>query len=212
MMNLKAQSSPTPCPKRGDLEAFHTYLLPEIEKLLSKEEIILDAGCGYGAIANSLIDKGFNVYGVDASESRVAIANQKHPGRFSILDLGTDSYLKALNTTKFDTIISTEVIEHLFAPRKFITLCKQLLTQEGKLILSTPYHGYLKYLAIAVSGRMDNHLGPLCDGGHIKFWSRKTLTSLLNEQGFEVTQFIGCGRFPYMWKSMILVAKQYNRK
>ena len=37
-------------------------------------------------------------------------------------------------------------------------------------------------------------------------WSRKTLTQLLNEAGFEVTAFKGSGRFPYLWKSMFLKA------
>ena len=112
-----------------------------------------------------------------------------------------------LSTIRFDTIISTEVIEHLYDPRKYVLFCKQVLKGKGRLILSTPYNGYLKYLALALVGGMDRHLTVLWDGGHIKFWSKKTLTLLLEEQGFKVTQFIGCGRFPYLWKSMILVAE-----
>jgi len=46
----------------------------------------------------------------------------------------------------------------------------------------------------------------LVGGGHIKFWSRKTITQLLSENGFEVTEFSGVGRFPYLWKSMVIVA------
>jgi hypothetical protein len=54
---------------------------------------------------------------------------------------------------------------------------------------------------------MDRHLTALWDGGHIKFWSKQTITTLLNEQGFHKTKFIGCGRLPYLWKSMIIEAK-----
>lgn len=117
--------------RKGDLEPFHTYLLPEIERLLSKGETILDAGCGYGAIANHLLDKGFNVYGVDISKDRVAIANRKHPGRFAVSDLEADSMPERWAAMKFDTIISTEVIEHLYAPREFLLLCKKKLTGGG---------------------------------------------------------------------------------
>ena len=44
-------------------------------------------------------------------------------------------------------------------------------------MLSTPYHGYLKNLALAVSGRMDRHFTALHVGGHIKFFSIETLTT-----------------------------------
>jgi hypothetical protein len=48
----------------------------------------------------------------------------------------------------------------------------------------------------------------LWHGGHIKFWSRNTLSLLLQESGFEVVAFSGVGRFPYLWKSMVLVARK----
>ncbi len=44
------------------------------------------------------------------------------------------------------------------------------------------------------------------DRGHIKFWTRRTLTALLEEQGFRITHFIGAGRVPFLWKSMIIAA------
>jgi hypothetical protein len=44
--------------------------------------------------------------------------------------------------------------------------------------------------------------------GHIKFWSRKTISQLLNENGFRVVRFIGAGRLPLVWKSMIVVAQK----
>ena len=60
----------------------------------------------------------------------------------------------------------------------------------GEMIISTPYHGYLKNLALAITGKFDRHFTVLWDGGHIKFWSVKTLTKLLNEFGFEVVEFV----------------------
>jgi hypothetical protein len=60
---------------------------------------------------------------------------------------------------------------------------------------------------LSVFNKWDKHHTPLWDGGHIKFWSKHTLSSLLSEEGFEVKEFIGCGRVPYMWKSMLLVGQ-----
>lgn len=189
----------------------HAYILDKVVELLDRDEnkVILDLGCGNGSLANSLMQKGFNVYGTDASEKGIALANGINPGRFAVQDLSSDDLPESLQNLLFDIIISTEVIEHLYDPRKFIQFAKKTLLKNGggELILSTPYHGYWKYLALAITGKMDAHLGPLWDGGHIKFWSRKSLSTLLEEQGFTVTDFKGCGRLPYLWMSMIIKAR-----
>lgn len=108
---------------------------------------------------------------------------------------------------KFDIIICTEVIEHLYDPRILIRFCKRYLKNKGRLIITTPYHGYAKNILISLLGHWDAHFTALWDGGHIKFWSKNTLTKLLNEFNFSLEYFSGCGRVPYLWKSMILVAK-----
>jgi 2-polyprenyl-6-hydroxyphenyl methylase/3-demethylubiquinone-9 3-methyltransferase len=84
----------------------------------------------------------------------------------------------------------------------------RLLKPSGHFIVSTPYHGWLKNVALALSGKMDNHFTALWDGGHIKFWSRETLSELLTEKGFTDLRFVGAGRVPYIWKSMILTARK----
>jgi 2-polyprenyl-3-methyl-5-hydroxy-6-metoxy-1,4-benzoquinol methylase len=99
------------------------------------------------------------------------------------------------------------VIEHLYDPEGFINFCKKVLKNDGELIISTPYHGYLKNLSLSLFNKWDSHLSPGWHGGHIKFWSRVTLTDILTNAGFTVTAFKGCGRIPYFWKSMIIKAK-----
>jgi hypothetical protein len=84
------------------------------------------------------------------------------------------------------------------------------LKPDGYLVLTTPYHGYFKNLVLSILGKWDAHLSPLWEGGHIKFWSRATLTRLLAEANFEVIDFAGVGRVPYLWKSMVLVARRVS--
>jgi len=79
-----------------------------------------------------------------------------------------------------------------------------LLEPGGMAVISTPYHGYLKNLALALSGRMDAHFTALWDYGHIKFCSVKTLTRLFMEQGLRCGRVIRTGRIPALGKSMVL--------
>ncbi|HTK18836.1 MAG TPA: class I SAM-dependent methyltransferase [Mucilaginibacter sp.] len=183
----------------------HDALLSMINK--DKNRCILDLGCGNGHLVRYLIKQGYNAYGTDASENGITIAKKDYPDRFFLQDLSTDQLPDQLQNLKFDTIVSTEVIEHLYNPDGFIEFCKQTLQKNGELIISTPYHGYVKNLLLSILGKWDSHHDPNWYGGHIKFWSKKTLSKLLNSKGFVITGFKGCGRAPYFWKSMIIKAE-----
>jgi 2-polyprenyl-6-hydroxyphenyl methylase/3-demethylubiquinone-9 3-methyltransferase len=185
------------------------YLLPVIRELLNAlpaNLVIADLGCGNGSLLAQLRKDGRQLYGLEMSWSGLDEARKAFPGiHFEHADLTSDLAAHAL-AGRCDAVITTEVVEHVFMPRVFARNCLALLKPKGTLIISTPYHGYLKNLLLAAMGKMDAHLNPLWDFGHIKFWSRRTLTELLEEVGFSVTEFHGVGRVPFLWKSMILVA------
>jgi len=181
------------------------YLANKVEQVLRVRgaKTVLDAGCGNGALAGYLAARGYQVTGVDASPSGVQVAQSHFPQvKF---ELGT---FDDAPPGVFDAVCSTEVIEHLYSPHLLASYSFAALKPGGIFVLSTPYHGYLKNLAISIFGKWDSHHTALWHGGHIKFWSRKTLTSLLEEAGFEVTDFRGAGRVPLLWKSMILMARR----
>ena len=76
------------------------------------------------------------------------------------------------------------------------------------MIVTTPYHGYWKNLSLAVAGKLDRHFEVMDDGGHIKFFSVPTLSSLIQSQGFTDLKFTFYGRAPWLWKNMICHARK----
>lgn len=118
---------------------------------------------------------------------------------------------EALGEKNFDAVISTEVIEHLFFPSALPRFADSVLMPSGHLIITTPYHGYLKNLLICLAGKWDSHHTPLWEGGHIKFWSFRSLSELLNMNGFDVVEFKGAGRICGLWKSMIVISRRQER-
>ena len=100
------------------------------------------------------------------------------------------------------------MVEHVYDPRSYASCVHDLLEPGGRALISTPYHGYLKNVAIAVTGNYDWHHNPLWDHGHIKFWSRKTLSTLLEEAGLNIIEFLRVGRVPVLAKSMIAIAEK----
>jgi 2-polyprenyl-3-methyl-5-hydroxy-6-metoxy-1,4-benzoquinol methylase len=105
-------------------------------------------------------------------------------------------------------VLSFEVVEHVFFPRKFAACLYALADWGGLAVVSTPYHGYFKNLAVTLTNKMDSHFTALWDYGHIKFWSMKTLAALLHEAGFSAVSFVRVGRIPILAKSMIAVARK----
>lgn len=167
---------------------------------------VLDVGCGNGFWADQLSQRGASVVGVDASREGIAQAKASFPnGEFHQIPI-TEDILGVIGAAPFDAVLSVEVVEHLYDPRSYARACYNSLRPGGTLVLTTPYHGYLKNLALAITGKMDNHFTALWDGGHIKFWSNKTITQLLTETGFTNVRFDYSGRAPGLWMSMIAVA------
>jgi 2-polyprenyl-3-methyl-5-hydroxy-6-metoxy-1,4-benzoquinol methylase len=185
----------------------HSYILPGLMKFCANagpKTRVLDVGCGNGFVTSEFANRGCTVVGIDLSEASIRFARKTCPtARFEILPANSD-ILENLGEEPFDIVFSTEVIEHLYDPRSFLAGCFAATRCGGQFFCSTPYHGYLKNLMIAVVNRWDKHHHPDFDGGHIKFFSRKTLSALLEETGFRKLQFQGLGRAPFLWKSMIM--------
>ncbi len=192
----------------------HAYLFPVVNKLLENvpaNATVLDLGCGNGSFLSLFAGRGWKCYGTDFSPTGIAVARENFPAtEFFLADASapTKAIAEAIGEGGADAVISTEVIEHLYDPRGFLRNANSLLKPGGMLVLSTPYHGYLKNLMLAVTGKLDQHFTALWDHGHIKFWSKKTLTAVLHETGFDGIQFVGAGRLPWLWKSIVVRARK----
>ncbi|KAA6183958.1 class I SAM-dependent methyltransferase [Thiohalocapsa marina] len=190
----------------------HAYLLPTVFKALDAlalpagEQRLFELGCGNGSVAQVLSQRGWEVTGVDPSVEGIAQAKAAFPE----LKLDNGSAYDDLvgRYGRFPVVLSLEVVEHVYAPRDYAKKVFDLLGRGGVVIISTPYHGYWKNLALALTGKMDAHFTALWDHGHIKFWSMRTLGELLREAGFVDIRFVRVGRVPALAKSMVAIAQK----
>ncbi len=142
----------------------HAYLISPLLEMLSKGTLssyskprVLDLGCGNGSLSHLIAQQGYEVVGVEESESGFKFARLSFPDchfiQASIYDL---PYAELGNS--FDIVISSEVIEHLLYPRDLVRAAKQCLKHNGRLIITTPYHGYLKNLSSLFPAKWTNIL------------------------------------------------------
>lgn len=209
----KSLSSNEFCWAEGSTPDSHAYLAPVVMQQLEKIAAlkgdtplkVLDLGCGNGAFSARMANAGYDVKACDHSISGVEIAKKEFP-QIHFFQQDINNSLPDEYAGEFDAVVSLEVIEHLFQPRVLFQRAHEALGDGGHLIISTPYHSYLKNLALALFNKFDDHWHPLRDFGHIKFFSKNTLMQCVEESGFSVTEFSRVGRIPILAKSMVLTA------
>jgi 2-polyprenyl-3-methyl-5-hydroxy-6-metoxy-1,4-benzoquinol methylase len=161
------------------------YEMIEAElKALNAHGAVLDYGAGVGNLTRRLIELPTfdEVYAADLFEPATNLKvsgwlqqdlNQSIPGY--------DEY--------FDTIIASEVIEHLENPRFIARELFRLCKPGGSIVLTTPNNESIRSLmALAIRGHFV-HFDKGWYPGHITALVRKDLLRILVEAGFEPLGF-----------------------
>jgi SAM-dependent methyltransferase len=162
---------------------------------------VLDLGCGCGIFTAWLKEAGYDAVGADVSEKALSSARRKHEG-IRFLRLNDDGALPFADSS-FDAVWASEVLEHVLDVGAFLSEVRRVLKPGGLLILTTPYHGILKNVLVAVL-KFDRHFDP--EGPHIRFFDRKGLTRCLDRAGFAPLSWRGIGRLPGLYRTWFVVA------
>ena len=146
---------------------------------------VLDLGCGAGEFSAALAQAGAAPVGVDVAREALRRAGERVPGLD--LRLWRDGEPLPLEDCSVDTVWAGEVIEHVVDVAPWLAEVRRVLRPRGTLLLTTPHHGPLALLALALSPRrFAEHFEPRSD--HVRFFSPRTLRELLHDLGFDVAQ------------------------
>jgi len=169
----------------------------ELARHVSPGNRVLDYGCGGGIFSKKLVQEGCDVVGMDVAEQALLVARSRVPEALFIrLDPG-----EPLPADGFDVIWASEVLEHVYHTGYLMREFARVLRPNGKLLVTVPYHGFLKNLAIVLL-RFERHFNP--EGAHVRFFTRRSLERLAQRAGLRAVEFVGLGRAPYFWKSMFV--------
>lgn len=153
--------------------------------LREKPKSVLEIGAGIGLLGSRISQAGIRYVGLEPDPIQLQIANTRHP-EIKILDGSCYESPDIYSLGTFDLVIAEEVIEHLCFPRRLVSFAKAHLAPQGAVLISTPEFGsYWKNIAYSLFNKWDLVHSPLWDGGHVKFFSRRALQTIFEEQGFE---------------------------
>ncbi len=165
---------------------------------------LLDCGSGEGYLVAEAMGRGLDATGLEVSPVAISRAKALHPD-CTFLSHSVEDRPWPVADGSFDLAASFEVIEHLIEPRRLLEGAQHALKPGGHLALTTPYHGLLKNIAIALHG-FDRHFN--VEGEHIRFFTDPAINALLAQTGFERVSTIHFGRVPGLWAGVFVWAKK----
>lgn len=159
-----------------DATRYNAWICERIDSAIG--ERVLEVGSGIGNIVSEILgkDRVRSVVATDLSESSLKTLRDR---------MGDDSRLstqvwnaevpppESLLRERFDTIVCSNVLEHIEDHDTAVRHMRQLLKPEGKLVILVPANP-------AIFNGMDEDLG------HFRRYTRSELTRVLSENGMEI--------------------------
>jgi 2-polyprenyl-3-methyl-5-hydroxy-6-metoxy-1,4-benzoquinol methylase len=183
---------------------------PIILELYAGEYLVLDIGCGSGALGMKIKEREPRaiVYGIDNSKDAAVLA-QKRLNRFYLIDLDNEALPYFDN--QFDLIILGDVLEHLKSPDIFLGAIRQYLKPEGSILLSVPNIAHMSIRKKLLLGRFEYTETGIIDRTHLRFFTYDTITRLIDACGFQIAERRFISSRLHRWESLLyrLVSIQF---
>lgn len=165
--------------ERNNRRGFQAVARARIRKILRSLHIkngngagFLDVGCSFGSLLDAAAEAGFTATGLDISNYAVEYVNkQGHTAIRGIPETAT------LPREKFAAITMVEVIEHLRDPKKALMNLFRATAPGGLILIQT---ANMDGRQARKAGAEYHYFLP----GHLQYFNRRRLTSLLAECGF----------------------------
>lgn len=151
--------------------------LRELGARIEHPEKLLEIGCSYGFFLDRAQKAGWEVTGIELDDT--AAKHGRERLGLKIFSGTLESEFANLEPP-YDAIATFHVIEHTREPLAFLRLCRELLAENGVLILKTPN------VASWIAGATGSWWQWLCPPAHIHLFSPKTLEIALMRTGFRV--------------------------
>ncbi|MBI3418664.1 MAG: class I SAM-dependent methyltransferase [Proteobacteria bacterium] len=146
-------------------------------KTYTKGRRFLDVGCNCGFTVKAALDLGLDAYGIDLDRDAVQISREAY-GEKNFEALSIQDY--AARGKKADILYTSEVIEHVPDPPSFVKAAADILEPGGILYLTTPDAGHWSLPRDFAAWRA------VTPPSHIVYFTRQSLTRLLQKHGFRV--------------------------
>jgi SAM-dependent methyltransferase len=171
------------------LERPNSVLIALLERHVLAEQPaarILDVGCGAGANARRISEVApeAQVCGVEpnarAAQLARAVCGEVFEGTLT-------AWAENASDARFDAVLLSDVLEHIADPLGFLRQLSALTSLRGAtFLISVPNYGVWYNRMRTLAGRFEYSWSGLYDRTHLRFFTRRSLRTLLGYAGFEL--------------------------
>lgn len=144
---------------------------------------LLEIGCAYGFFID--VAKGYfdTVRGIDIAEDGISYAREK----LKLNVINADFLKYNFDNQKFDVVCLWDTIEHLLNPHLYLSKMSEYMSSGSLLAITT---GDIESLNARFRKNKWRLIHPII---HVHYFSKKTLTKMLDDSGFDVVYNSYCG-------------------
>jgi SAM-dependent methyltransferase len=175
-----------------------------LEAVLGHPRSVLDVGCGRGQHGELARARGAHVVGIEASPELASEARARLD-EVVLADVETDLALASLGARRFELILFGDVLEHTRDPLAVLARFCALLEDGGRVIVSLPNVAAWPIRLGLLAGRFDYQPSGILDRTHLRFFTRRSATALVEQAGLEV---LHVGQNPLLARASLGLVKR----
>jgi SAM-dependent methyltransferase len=160
---------------------------------------ILDIGCGTGMLGERL-SQGDDRYivGITYSQTEAELASK----RLSQVICAELNGFDFSSLGKFDCVVLSHVLEHLYFPDRFLESLKCVLHKESVVVVALPNVVWWKQRLQFLLGNWRYQDSGILDRTHFRFFDKHSSEELLEQAGYEIVRIRRDGPFPLLRKPL----------
>ena len=167
-----------------DADSTDTALL----RLIGWNRRVLEMGCGAGHMSEAMRAQQCRVVGMEINPDAAQKASAFCEKVISA-DLDYINFDDALGADRFDVVVAADVLEHVKDPESVLKAVTKFLSPGGFIVLSIPNVAHMSIRLNLLTGHFPYGASGLLDRTHLRFFTRESAQSLVEDAGFAIGYF-----------------------
>jgi|TARA_B100000959_G_scaffold184104_1_gene192395 GT2 family glycosyltransferase/2-polyprenyl-3-methyl-5-hydroxy-6-metoxy-1,4-benzoquinol methylase/Tfp pilus assembly protein PilF len=166
---------------------YFKFSRPEVQALVDpNSQTILDIGCASGIFGSQIKEKlGAEVWGIEPVKD-IGLKAKKVIDKVIIGRV--EDHFYQLPDEYFDSIIFSDILEHLVDPYKVLDLVKDKLSKNGEIIASIPNVRHWSVLKELLEGKWEYQDAGILDRTHLRFFTKSSIIKMFQNAGYKINE------------------------